>query len=199
MEQGVHRRNRSEMEWSIQRRPKRTRRGFTLVELMVVVVLVGVLAAVGITLFRQWVFHSRSVEAVGMVQSIRVAQERWRSETGSYLDVSSNMNAWYPTTTPNRTLYAWGQPAGNDYAKWKLLNPTVSGSVQFAYVTKAGPPFTALPPPSCADKPTWPPAAQIFEPWYVIQAMGDTNENGVMSYYVASSVNGELYRENEGE
>lgn len=201
MERSVHLSNRSNMARSILRLRRAKPRGFTMVELMVVVVLVGVLAAVGITLFRQWVFHSRSVEAVGMVQSIRVAQERWRSETGSYVDVSNSWTAWYPTTTPSRKQYAWGQPAGNDYAKWRLLGPTVSGNVQFAYVTKAGAPFTAIPVAlwSIQDKPTLPAAANMFEPWYVIEAMGDTNENNVMSYYVATSLNGELYRENEGE
>ncbi|MBK9002282.1 MAG: prepilin-type N-terminal cleavage/methylation domain-containing protein [Myxococcales bacterium] len=175
------------------------RRAFTLVELMVVVMLVGILATVGIVLFRQWVFHSRSVEAIGMLQSIRVAQERWRSETGAYMDVSDNMAAWYPTTTPNRTLYAWKQVSGNDYAKWMLLNPTVSGPVQFAYVTKAGPPGTAMPDPETVDKPTWPQATDMTQPWFVIQAMGDTDADGVKSYYVAASLNGEIYKEQEGE
>ncbi|MBK7581854.1 MAG: prepilin-type N-terminal cleavage/methylation domain-containing protein [Myxococcales bacterium] len=174
-------------------------RGFSLVELMIVVVMVGVLATVGIVMFRRWIFHSRSVEAIGMVQSIRVAQERWRAETGGYIDVSTNMTAWYPTTTPGRTLYDWQQVTGNNYAKWQLLNPTVSGPVQFAYVTKSGRPFTAMAVPVTVDKPTWPVIAATIEPWYVIQGMGDTDENGVKSYYVASSLNGELFKEHEGE
>jgi hypothetical protein len=33
----------------------------------------------------------------------------------------------------------------------------------------------------------------------VIQATGDMNGDGVMSKYVASSVNAEIYRENDGE
>lgn len=174
-------------------------RAFTLVELMVVVVLVGILATVGIMLFRQWVFHTRSVEAIGMLQSIRVAQERWRSETGGYMDVSANMTAWYPTTTPARKLYDWRQSTGNDYAKWMLLNPTISGPVQFGYVTKAGLPFTAMATPSTADVPAWPAAAAMTQPWFVIQSMGDTDEDGLNAYYVASSLNGEIYKENEGE
>ena len=178
---------------------RKGRRAFTLVELMVVVMLVGILATVGIVLFRRWIFHTRSVEAVGMVQSIRVAQERWRAETGSYMDVSTNMSAWYPTMTPGRQLYDWRQVAGNDYAKWQLLNPTISGPVQFTYTSKAGPPFTAMAVPVTNDKPTWPAAAAMTQPWFVIQAMGDTDEDGLMSYYVGSSLNGELFKENEGE
>ncbi|MCK6532900.1 MAG: prepilin-type N-terminal cleavage/methylation domain-containing protein [Polyangiaceae bacterium] len=181
------------------RRTNFGRRGFTLVELMVVVVLVGVLATLGVVMFRQWVFNTRSVEAFGMVQSVRVAQERWRSENGTYLNVSTDMTSWYPTATPGKRLYAWDYPAGNDYARWRLLSPTVSGPVQFGYVTMAGAPFSALPAVATAQQPGWPAANTITVPWYVIQAMGDTDADGVKSYYVAASFNGEILRENEGE
>jgi len=181
-------------------RPVRPRaRGFTLVELMVVVVMVGVLATIGIMMFRRWIFHTRSVEAIGTIQAIRVAQEKWRSENGGYIDVSADMSSFYPMANPGRTLYAWDRPAGNDYAKWKLLNPTVNNSVQFGYVTKAGAPFTAIVQPTSVGQPVWPAPAQVTEPWYVIEATGDTDDNGVKSYYVAASFNGELYKENEGE
>lgn len=181
------------------RRTNIGRRGFTLVELMVVVVLVGVLATLGVVMFRQWVFHTRSVEAFGMVQSIRVAQERWRAEHGAYLDVSTDMTSYYPTATPSRKLWDWRQAAGNDYDRWMLLSPTISGPVQFGYVVKAGAPFTAMAAPSTASQPPWPAGNDTLLPWYVIEAKGDTDEDGVPSYYVAASINGEILRENEGE
>ncbi len=197
MERPVHVNSRSMSPRAHKRR--RRLRAFTLVELMVVVLLVGILATVGIVTFRQWVFHSRSVEAFGMVQSVRVAQERWRAETGSYLDVSTTMTSWYPMPAPGRTLWDWNQVSGADYGKWMRLNPTVSGPLQFAYVTKAGAPFTVIPAPSTAEQPAWPAANAMTQPWYVIQAMGDTDADGVKSYYVAASLTGEILRENEGE
>lgn len=175
-------------------------RGFSLVELMVVVVIVGVLAAVGITIFRKHIFGSRTVEAMAMIQSIRSAQERWRAEHFGYLDVSTTMNSTYPMAVPGKSLYAWDQPAGADYKRWRLLAPTNTAPVQFGYTVKAGAPFTAIIAPTNAGaKPVFPPAAQVSEPWYIIQAVGDTDADGDRAYYVATSLTGEIYRENEGE
>src|SRR5690349_1107191 len=83
---------------------RRSARAFTLVELLVVVAIVGVLSTIGITLFREHVHSGRAVEAFGMIQSIAAAQERWRSESQRYLDVSTSLTSYYPVETPNRDL-----------------------------------------------------------------------------------------------
>lgn len=184
---------------TVRRSARRVSRGFTLTELMVVVVIVGVLAAIGVMTFRKHVFSSRSVEALAMIQSIRVAQEGWRAEHMTYLDVSTTMDSTYPMATPGKTLHHWNQSSGADFARWQLLNPSAPNPVQFGYTTKAGPPFTAMVNPSSGAQPGWPAAAQVTEPWYVIQAKGDTNADGTFAYFVAASLNGEVFRENEGE
>jgi type IV pilus assembly protein PilA len=184
------------------RRPMQPRkRGFTLVELMVVVALVGILATIGVVLFRNHVFNTRSVEAMAMMQSIRAAEENWRAENGAYLDVSSSMNDWYPDDPPSRTLRTFYDPASThpDAGKWRLLNPTVSGPIQFVYTVKAGAPLTEILAPVTDQKPTFPTAATQTEPWYIIQAKGDTNADGVESFYVVTSLNAEVLKEREGE
>src|SRR5687768_2913944 len=70
-------------------------RGFTLVELMTVVVIVSVIAAIGLVSLRSRVFGSKSTEALAMIQSIRVAEERWKAENLQYLNASASGN-WYP-------------------------------------------------------------------------------------------------------
>lgn len=171
-------------------------RGFTLTELMVVVAIVGILAVVGISLFREHIYSSRAVEASSMMQSIRAAQERWRSETGTYFDVSSSMTSYYPTSSPGKRKYAWEQSSGNDYANWRLLNPTVTGPVQFGYVTKAGAPGAEVATLGINDAPDF---ETPGEPWYVIQAQGDTDEDSVATMYAATSFSPELYVQQEGE
>jgi prepilin-type N-terminal cleavage/methylation domain-containing protein len=176
--------------------PRRGRRGFTMVELMVVVVIVGVLAVVGITLLRNHIYASKAAEATATIQAIRAAQERWRAETTTYLDVSTDITSWYPMTNPDRTKYHWVQAGHDDFAKWQLLGANVPGPVQCGYAVKAGPPGGTLPTLSLSDPPTWPTPAYA---WYVIQAMADTDADGVKAYYAASSFTGEVASQNEGE
>ena len=183
----------------MRRRVRRGQAGFTLVELLAVVVIVGILAAVGITLLRQFVFSSKTTEVVAMVQSIRAAQERWRAENHSYFDVSPTTESWYPMANPGKTKYHWDQAGHTDYARWRLLAPTAPGPVQAGYAVKAGPPLTQIPAPSTASKPNFPTAANQTEPWYLIQAKADTDGDGDPAWFVASSLNGEVYIENEGE
>ncbi len=172
-------------------------RGFTMVELMVVVAIVGVLAVVGISLTRAYIYKSKAAEATAMIQSIRAAQERWKSETTTYLDVSSSITSWYPMAVPDSTKYHWIQASGNDFARWQLLNTTAPGPVQCGYAVVAGPPGQQPPALSFSQPPTWP--ATLSYQWYVIQATADVDEDGVHAWYAASSFTGEVASENEGE
>jgi prepilin-type N-terminal cleavage/methylation domain-containing protein len=187
-------------------------RGFTLVELMAVVVIVGILAVIGIASVRGYVYSAKTSEASAVVQAIRVAEERYRAENQRYLGVadpptSLPADQYYPNATPDRTkrtFFRSRPPAaavGDLDAKWRLLDPPVAPNqlVQFGYVVAAGPPGVAMPAPHTASQPVWPAAAAMADPWYLIEAKGNVDEDDVATLIVASSLNGELYVENEGE
>ena len=171
--------------------------GFTLTELMVVVAIVGILAVIGVALLREYVFSSKAIEVSTTVQAIRAAEERWRAENQTYLNVTSDGGGWYPMTEPGKELYAWERPSHQDFQRWKLLNPSVSGSVQFGYRVNAGLPGVNLTQPEGIET-GWA-ATTPDEPWYVIQALADQDDDGIKCRAVASSSSGGIHIINEGE
>jgi general secretion pathway protein G len=68
------------------------RRGFTFVELLVVVTIIMVLAAVGAVTYRQTNAGARDARRKADLESIRSALELCRAEVGSYpVDISSGV------------------------------------------------------------------------------------------------------------
>ena len=63
----------------------RDEKGFTLVELMIVVVIVGILAAVAIPMYRGSTDRARASEAVAALGSIRSAMRVYYGEYGTYV------------------------------------------------------------------------------------------------------------------
>lgn len=62
------------------------RKGFTLVELAVVIVIIGVLAAFGVPRFLKSVERSKAAEAFQYLSAVRAAQERYVAKEGVYAD-----------------------------------------------------------------------------------------------------------------
>jgi len=59
-------------------------RGLTLIELLMVIVIVGILAAIAVPTYSNYMMRARRADAKTALEQIRAAQEMWRAERGSY-------------------------------------------------------------------------------------------------------------------
>lgn len=190
-------------------------RGFTLIEMMVVVIIVSVLALLAIVGYRRLILSSNVSEANNMVQNIRVAQESYHSETLQYANVSpvgpfaagaGGGASWYPNNNPNgQTVTAWGLTctvcnAGYD---WSVLPLHVDGPVRFGYATLSGVAGSAVSPKQLGVSTisggllTLPSTSATD--WYMVAAMCDLDGQGAPYTHVyTTSWGNQLYLDNEG-
>jgi len=182
------------------------RRGFTLVELMIVVAIVGILAVLAVVSYRKIILASHVSEATGMVQNIRVAQEEYFSETRQYANISTSLNTWYPQASPsfNVGVTGWGGACGgacNANMDWSMLPVHVDGPVMFGYATVAGPPGQAPVPAQIvvnSQNIVFPSTPQTD--WFIVAATCDLDSSGApnTSVYTTSWQNS-IFIDQEGQ
>jgi type IV pilus assembly protein PilE len=78
---------------------RRPARGFTLIELMVVVAIVAILASIAIPSFVGQIRKSRRAEAITALQDVQLKLERWRVDHANYADPGGA--ASYPQLPPD--------------------------------------------------------------------------------------------------
>lgn len=71
-------------------RLNRSKRGFTLIELMITVALIGVLAVLAVPNFIRYQARSRRSEAMTNVAAIAKAQKSYQAERNSYIDTANS-------------------------------------------------------------------------------------------------------------
>ena len=87
----------------------RRARGFTLIELMVVVMVVAILAAIAIPSYLEQSRKGRRSEAMSAVGELQLRQERWRAEHPSYADSTELATMGAIPTLPYYTITASGE------------------------------------------------------------------------------------------
>jgi type IV pilus assembly protein PilE len=81
-------------------------RGFTLLELMVVLVIVAILAALAVSSYKEQVRKSRRTEAYNLVGQMQLQLERWRAENPCYGPIGNSGGCPAPTFTASGTYPA---------------------------------------------------------------------------------------------
>jgi prepilin-type N-terminal cleavage/methylation domain-containing protein len=69
-------------------------KGFTLVELMIVVVILALLGVLAVNIYRRYIQKAKTSEAMTMLQHIRAKQEAYQAEHYRY----AHVGAFWPTT-----------------------------------------------------------------------------------------------------
>ena len=73
------------------------KKGFSLLEVMVVVVIVGILAAIAIPTYTGYVTRTRRADAITALETLALDQEKYRAEQGTYGTIGQLTGAGYPS------------------------------------------------------------------------------------------------------
>jgi len=172
---------------------RNTSTGFTLIELMIVVVILGVLAAIAVPSFMQPFQYSKTSEVHALLRDIGAKQEAYKAEFGTYLNVSGSMafGNRRPVAAPRNDFgwVDWLPVAGDPIdAAWNQLGFRPQSAVRFGYVVVAG-----LPGVVGTGVPAG--LANTNDHWWAAVSYGNGNTAPVSSdadcsqYYLSSSQN----------
>ena len=155
-----------------------TVRGFTLVELMIVVAIIGILAAVAIPAFMKYIRRSKTAEATGNLRKIYDGVQTYM-QTDHVLNNGVPANRTFPATigaTPAGVGAQCGQP-GNKYpanssswtaSSWQAIDFGLDEALYYSY--SMNPTITTANIRASTDVMT-------------ITAQGDLNCNGIYSTF----------------
>jgi type IV pilus assembly protein PilA len=180
---------------------ERRSRGFTLLELMIVVGILGILSAVALVAYRRYVSNARRSEVFSMIAALKSAEESYKAEFSTYYGTTATGEEdFYPVlrsggTEPTPKTF---NPASAGKTLWQNLRVSPPASTLYCgYVVVAGAAnafgiagvrgrtlFNNVPPP---------------RPWYYIRATCDFDGKTTTDSLFETTFDSEIvFTDNEG-
>jgi type IV pilus assembly protein PilE len=89
---------------------KRSNKGFTLIEVMITVAIIGLLTAVALPMYNDYVMRGRLTEAYSALATVQPNAEQFWANTRSYANFDTGSGV-FPADTPNFTYALSGATA----------------------------------------------------------------------------------------
>ena len=89
------------------------KRGFTMLELLMVVIIIGILATLAVPQYMGFIEKARAAEAISTIGAIRTAESLYKLETGSYTTAITSLGITIPTAGAS-TYWTYNMSSAGD-------------------------------------------------------------------------------------
>ena len=187
----------------------KSQKGFTLIELMIVVAIIGILAAIAIPNFLTYQLKSRQSEAKVNLGAIKTSMIAFQAERGCFLGIPlmtvAQGGVAAPVAGTSTAGVAWGGTAvygptaaatsalfctvGPPVGRFTDIGFVASGVARFRYIT--GGDITVAPIPACVltNAPATGVAA-LTDTGFIATANSNLDGDAVLSFWAASNDQG---------